>query len=36
MKRVPGQATEWTTRLGAGTGTLELSTQSGDIQLDTP
>jgi len=36
MKRVPGQATEWSTRLGAGTGTLELSTQSGDIQLDTP
>lgn len=36
MKRIPGQATEWTTRLGLGTGTLDLSTQSGDIQLDTP
>lgn len=36
MKRTPGQPTEWTTRLGAGTGTLELVTQSGDIVLDTP
>lgn len=36
MRRVPGQATEWSTRLGAGTGTLDLATQSGDIHLDVP
>jgi hypothetical protein len=36
MKRVPGQPTEWTTRLGAGTGSLELTTASGDILLDAP
>ena len=36
MKRSPGQATEWSTRLGAGTGSLRLSTQSGDIDLASP
>ncbi len=36
MKRSPGQATEWSTRLGSGTGSLRLSTQSGDIDLLAP
>lgn len=34
MKRTPGQPTQWATKLGAGAGTIDMQSVSGDMELE--